>query len=80
MRLVLASASPRRADLLKSAGFVFEVRPVEIDESLRPGEGAADYVRRLAVGKAEAAADPSQSHEIVLGADTTVVIDGAVLC
>jgi septum formation protein len=79
VRLVLASASPRRADLLASAGFAFEVRPVEIDESVRPGEAAADYVRRLAVGKAEAAADPSRSHEIVLGADTTVVIDGAIL-
>jgi septum formation protein len=79
VRLVLASASPRRADLLTSAGFAFEVRPVEIDESVRPGEAAADYVRRLAVGKAEAAADPSRSHEIVLGADTTVVIDGAIL-
>jgi septum formation protein len=79
VRLVLASASPRRADLLTSAGFVFEVRPVAIDESVRPGEGAADYVRRLAVVKAETAADPSRSDELVLGADTAVVIDGRIL-
>jgi septum formation protein len=79
VRLVLASASPRRADLLTSAGFVFEVRRVAIDESVRPAEGAADYVRRLAVAKAETAADPSRAHEIVVGADTTVVIDGDIL-
>jgi septum formation protein len=79
VRLVLASASPRRADLLRSAGFVFEVRAVELDESVRPGEGAEDYVRRLAVGKAETGSDPSRRDEIVLGADTTVVIDGDIL-
>ena len=79
MRLVLASASPRRADLLTSAGYVFDVRPVDVDESLRPGEPPRDYVRRLAVAKAEAAADPSQREEVVLGADTTVVVAGDIL-
>ncbi len=79
MRLVLASASPRRADLLTSAGFVFEVRAVAVDESVRPGEGAAEYVRRLAAVKAETAADPSRFDEVVLGADTAVSIDGAIL-
>jgi septum formation protein len=79
VRLVLASASPRRADLLTSAGFLFEVRPVEVDESLRPGEGAANYVRRLAGMKAETAAEPLRADEIVLGADTTVVVDGGIL-
>ena len=50
-----------------------------MDESVRPGEPAADYVRRLAVTKAEAAADPSRHHEVVLGADTTVVVGVDIL-
>jgi septum formation protein len=79
VRLVLASSSPRRADLLTSAGYVFDVRPVDVDESVRPGEPAADYVRRLAVMKAEAAADRSRYDEVVLGADTTVVVEGEIL-
>jgi septum formation protein len=58
---------------------VFDVRPVDVDEAVRPGEPAADYVRRLAVMKAEAAADPSCDEEVVLGADTTVVVAGEIL-
>ena len=50
-----------------------------MDESVRPGEPAADYVRRLAVTKADAAADPSRHDEVVLGADTTVVVGGDIL-
>ena len=79
MRLVLASASPRRADLLASAGYAFDVRPADVDESMLDGESPGTYVRRLAVTKAEAAADPSHPDEVVLGADTTVVVDGQVL-
>lgn len=81
MRLVLASASPRRAELLRQIGLPFETRPVDLDESLLPGESAEEYVVRLAVAKAEAAfaelADPDAT--VCLGADTTVVLDGRIL-
>ena len=55
MRLVLASASPRRAELLRAAGFTFDVLPVDIDERVRAGETPRDYVRRLAAEKSAAA-------------------------
>src|SRR6185503_18334356 len=54
MRLVLASSSPRRRELLTSAGFEFDVMAAEIDERVRPGEVAELYVQRMAVEKAEA--------------------------
>jgi septum formation protein len=77
VRLVLASQSPRRRELLAKAGFSFLVRPVEVDESWRPGEDAAAHVQRLAREKARAAwLDP---EETVLGADTVVVVDGEIL-
>ena len=78
--LVLASASPRRAELLGSAGFTFTVDPAEIDEAERPGESPAAYVIRVARGKARAvAARRREPGEIVLGADTTVVANGEIL-
>ena len=55
MRLVLASASPRRADLLRAAGFEFETLVVDLDERVRPGETPDAYVRRLAMEKSAAA-------------------------
>ncbi len=55
MRLVLASASPRRAALLRAAGYEFDVLSVDLDERLRDGEAAAMYVRRLAAEKSAAA-------------------------
>jgi len=55
MRLILASASPRRADLLRAAGFAFETIVADVDESVRAGESAASYVRRLAAEKSAAA-------------------------
>jgi septum formation protein len=78
MRLVLASASPRRADLLRAAGYRFEIDPAETDESVRPGESPADYALRVA---REKAARVSQRHPdaFVLGADTIVVLDGEIL-
>lgn len=78
VRLVLASASPRRANLLAAAGFVFDVSPVEVDETPLDGESPSDYVLRLAILKARAfqCADPG---EVVVAADTTVVIDGRIL-
>jgi len=76
-QLVLASASPRRAALLSQLGLVFTVNAGDIDETRRPGEAAADMVRRLALTKAEAAARGETLP--VLGADTEVVVDGTVL-
>jgi septum formation protein len=52
MQLILASASPRRAELLRAAGFAFETHAVELDERFLPGEAPEDYVRRLAMEKA----------------------------
>jgi septum formation protein len=75
MKLILASSSPRRAEVLRDAGIEFEVRPTAIDETLRSGESASGYVRRLAIEKAraavEAAAEPADFA--VIGADTVVV-------
>lgn len=78
VRLVLASASPRRCDLLRAAGYVFDVVPADIDETADVGEGAADYVQRLATAKARAIAQVCPDC-LVLGADTTVCIDGLLL-
>ena len=76
LRLVLASRSPRRADLLAAAGIPFEVRAEDVDETPRKGESARDYVIRLAREKAEAVT--AAECETVLAADTTVVIDGII--
>ncbi|MGH9942591.1 MAG: Maf family protein [Pyrinomonadaceae bacterium] len=73
--LVLASASPRRAEILRAVGWPFEVAPAEIDETVRPGERAEDYVERLAREKAEAVAR-TRLLGLTLGADTTVVVAG----
>lgn len=75
-RLVLASASPRRRELLADLGLVFEVRPADLDEAVRPGESGPAYVERLAGEKASAVARPG---ELVLAADTTVDLDGDLL-
>ncbi len=78
--LVLASASPRRRDLLERFGHAVAVRPAHVDETPAPGEDAADLVRRLAVAKAEAVlARAPEADVMVLGADTVVVLDGEVL-
>ncbi len=74
---MLASQSPRRAELLRQAGIPFVVRAAGVDETPLPGERAADYVRRLAEAKALAVA--AASNETVLGADTTVVIGDRML-
>ncbi len=78
-RLVLASASPRRAELLARLGVRPEVRPADIDEIPRAGEAATDLVTRLAGAKAAAAAAAGTGDEVVLAADTVVVLDGLVL-
>lgn len=76
--LVLASASPRRAEILRAVGWPFEIQPADIDESIRPGESAPDYVQRLALTKAEAIA-ATRLFGLVLGADTVVVADDVIL-
>jgi septum formation protein len=77
-QLILASGSPRRRELLAKAGFTFEVRAADIDESLLPCEQPKDYVQRLAREKAQAIA-ALNPNAVVLGADTTVVLEGEVL-
>jgi len=94
MRLVLASASPRRAELLRSAGFAFEVLAVDLDERAHDGEAPADYVARLARDKAGAAMQRFEQRAqrschgperaalddlVVLGADTAVIVDERIL-
>src|SRR5688572_18054297 len=76
--LVLASASPRRADLLREAGIAFRVAPAHIDESEAIGESPESYVERLAREKAEAVWR-DRPASFVLGADTTVVVDETIL-
>lgn len=76
-RVVLASASPRRRDLLAAARIACRVAPADIPEVLGEGETAEQYVARLASEKAAAA--PAEADELVLAADTTVVVDGQVL-
>jgi septum formation protein len=75
--LVLASASPRRRELLAILGLPFEVLASEVDESLPSGEAPECSVARLAVAKAEAGAE-RRPDALVLGADTLVVLDGFV--
>lgn len=80
-KLILASSSPRRAEVLRNAGIEFEVSPADIDETRRPGEATGDYVQRLALEKARAAVDSETSAKdfIAVGADTVVVNRGEIL-
>ena len=78
MRLLLASASPRRRELLAAAGIATDVDPVDVDESRLDREPPDTYVERVARLKAEAGAR-RHPDRLVLGADTTVTIDGGVL-
>ena len=75
-RLVLASASPRRAELLWMLGLRFDVQPADLDETPERDEDPFDYVERLAKAKADEVAAPGT---IVIAADTIVVLDGALL-
>ena len=85
--IYLASASPRRRELLTQIGVRFRTIGVSVDETLRAGEAASRYVERLAAAKAGAgwqavlgqASGPESAVAPVLGADTTVVVDGAIL-
>lgn len=77
-KIILASASPRRAEILRTVGWPFDVLAVHIDESRGEDEDAATYVQRLAREKAETAAARTVGLDVV-GADTTVVIDDQIL-
>jgi len=77
-RLVLASASPRRAELLRAAGFDFDVQVVDVDEAVLPDERPDSYVRRVAAAKARAAATGPRPR-VILAADTAVVVEGTIL-
>jgi septum formation protein len=77
-RIILASQSPRRADLLRMLGLTFETMPADIDETYRAGELPAPHTERLARGKVEAIAT-RERDAIVIGSDTVVVVDGDVL-
>jgi septum formation protein len=76
--IILASASPRRAELLRAAGIAFEIHPAHVDEDVHAGETPDEYVLRVAAAKARAIASQLPGR-VVLAADTTVVIDGEIL-
>lgn len=77
-KLILASASPRRAEILTSVGWDFEKCVADVDESPLPDEKPEDHVKRLALKKAEAVAE-KYKDKLVLGADTIVVIDDKII-
>lgn len=77
-KLILASKSPRRAEILRAAGWPFEAVAADIDESRHEDEDAVSYVRRLAQEKAETVAQRFP-HDLVLGADTIVLINDEIL-
>jgi septum formation protein len=76
--LVLASASPRRQELLRAAGISFTVQPADVDETPQAGESAKDCAERLAKEKA-LAVWPTRPQDVVLGADTVVVVENKLL-
>jgi septum formation protein len=78
MKLILASASERRAEILRDAGFSFNVMSSAIDETPFPSESAHDLVQRLAFAKAELVAARAVAPAIVIGADTEVTLEGHI--
>lgn len=78
MKLILASASPRRAEILRDAGFTFHVMSSAVDETPYPDESPHELVQRLANAKAELVAARAVGPAIVIAADTEVVLDGRV--
>jgi septum formation protein len=77
-RVILASASPRRAELLRAAGIAFDIQAANVDEETMSGESPTDYVSRLAEAKARVVHE-GDGEQTVLAADTAVVIDGEIL-
>jgi nucleoside triphosphate pyrophosphatase len=78
MKLILASTSPRRAEILHDAGYSFLVVSSAVDETPIPGESPTDHVQRLAAAKAELVAARTTSPAIVLAADTVVTLEGRI--
>ena len=78
MKLILASASSRRAQILREAGFTFEAVPCDVQETPPKDEGPREFVRRLAQEKARLAAARCAGPAIVVGADTVIVADGQI--
>src|SRR5882724_4495618 len=78
MKLILASASPRRAEILRDAGIAFNVLSSAVDETTMPDEGPQDLVRRLAAAKAELVAARAVGPAIVIAADTIVTLEGHI--
>jgi septum formation protein len=79
MKLILASASPRRAEILHNAGILFSAQPSPVDETPIPGESAEEMVTRLSAAKAALAVTHAIGPAIVIAADTVVVLDGHIL-
>jgi nucleoside triphosphate pyrophosphatase len=83
MKIILASSSPRRRELLDQIGVKYDVLPVDIDESLQVGESDETYVQRLAIEKAQAGFNRQKNAEgteqAVLGSDTIVVLEHQIL-
>jgi septum formation protein len=79
MKIILASASPRRAEILRDAGISFSVLSSAVDETPYPNENPSELVQRLANAKAELVAARAVGHAIVVAADTVVVLDGHIL-
>ena len=79
MKLILASSSPRRAEILHDAGISFSVLSSAVDESAVPGETPQQHVQRLADAKGELVAARAVGPAIILAADTVVVLDGQIL-
>lgn len=77
--IVLASASPRRSELLELAGVAFRVAPADIPEEPLPGEEAVEHALRLAEEKADTAAEREPSGRFFIGADTIVVLNGRIM-
>lgn len=77
-KLILASGSPRRADILRAVGWEFDKIVADVDETALPGESPLDYVCRLAAEKATAVAE-NIGEGLILGADTTVVLDEEII-
>lgn len=78
-RILLASASPRRRELLALGGHPYSLAAAEVDERPRPGEAPAAYVQRVAGSKAQRCAEGAAPDELVIAADTTVSLEGRIL-
>jgi septum formation protein len=82
VKLILASASPRRAEIMRNAGFTFDIQPSNVDEAFLPGENAEAYVRRVSIAKANAVAQINLNEgtpAIVIAADTVVLAGQQIL-